>query len=335
MFDRRLTYNKTLFMENNQTTEAELWAYISKTTDEVTVKKVEQWMRSSDFDKKLFAKIESIYTITGKNSYNNTQVEPAKRRFFTTVESKKSKPYHWKNIFKYAAVLAIIVVASEYYQFTINNKQLLVQTTYGENKQINLSDGSVVWLNASSKLTYSPKSPRKIYLEGEAFFEVEKDKEHPFIVTTQDGIQVKVLGTSFNVKAYAENIYSETILFTGKVEITSDNYFKNKILLLPKDKITFFRNSKKIIKSKVELTENSISWKEGMIQFKNKSFKEIANDLNIQYNIKIHFENERLSQSKFTGSFKKSTPIEEILEILQVSKHFKFEKSDNNVWIIK
>ena len=324
-------------MENYNITETDLWAYISKTADASTLLKVEKWINSDTYDEQLFIEIESIYKKTGGNSQLPISTTLAKERFFEAVEPETSNSFQWKNVLKYAAVLIFIITTSTfiYQNFSVNNNQILVETTFGEQKQIDLPDGSKVWLNASSILKYSENSPRKLYLEGEAFFKVAKDKKHPFIVSTKDQLNVKALGTSFNVKSYAENDFTETVLFTGKVEVSNDKYFKNKIIMLPKDKIVFSDKNNKIIKLKAEFIENSIAWVKGKIAFKNKSFKEIANDLSIQYNIKISFENEQLSKSKFTGSFDKSITIDEILETLKLSKHFEYKKIEDNKWVVK
>ena len=90
----------------------------------------------------------------------------------------------WKHTLKYAAVVVFA-------------------TGYNEQKQISLPDGSSVWLNASSQISYDSKAPRTLNLEGEAFFDVAKDKEHPFTVETPDNIKITALGTSFNVKSYS------------------------------------------------------------------------------------------------------------------------------------
>ncbi len=324
-------------MENYSITKTELWAYISKTADTTTRQKVEQWVQSNDFDEKLFDEMKSIYKTTGNTVQQTVDLNAVKNKFFNAVDKKATSSFQWKSILKYAAVIIFIVTTSvfTYQKFSVENKQILVQTTFGEYKKIDLPDGSVAWLNASSSLRYSEAAPRKIYLEGEAFFEVAKDKEHPFVVSTKDQLNVKALGTSFNVKSYAETGFTETVLFTGKVEVSSDKYFKDRILMLPKDKVTFSKKTNKVVKSKVESMLSTIAWKEGKIEFKNKSFKDIAKDLSIQFNIKIDFKNEQISNSKFTGSFEKSIPIDEILETLRLSKHFEYEKVENDKWIIK
>ena len=103
----------------------------------------------------------------------------------------------------------------------------------------------------------------------------------------------------------------------------------------PKDKVTFYRNDKRIVRNIIEKISQPIAWKSGLIKFSNQSFKDIANNLNIQYNIKIHFENEAISNSKFTGSFDTEIPINELLDILKASKHFEFKQIKENEWIIK
>ncbi len=318
-------------MEPYKVTDAELWAYISKTADVETIQKVEQWMGSPDFDEALFFKTATIYRLTLEQ---DTSIEKAKKRFFNTV---KPKSMVWKNMLKYAAIfITAISIAYIYYSVPSHNNKIVVQTTFGEQKNIELSDGSTVWLNASSTLSYDSESPRTLYLEGEGFFEVAKDKLHPFTVTTPDQITVKALGTSFNVKSYKESLITETKLITGKVEVSSVKHFDRKVLMNPHDKVIFNKHSKKIVKSIMDSSELTIAWMEGKIQFRNKAFKEIARDLKAQFDIQINFENEAIANSKFTGSFDNTTPIDEIFEILKISKNFSFKlNTETNEWTIK
>lgn len=325
-------------MKQDEIREVDIWGYISKSTDTTTNKKVEEWMISDDFNEDLFNKVQNIYNITGETSkHNDVEINTAKQRFFNTIENKERKKSSWKKIIKYAAVVAILVSTAVYtYQIIIPNDIIIIKTVYSDHEQIHLPDGSVVWLNSSSKLSYSPKSPRTLLLDGEAFFEVVKDKEHPFTVETPDHIIVKALGTSFNVKSYAKNTFTETVLLTGKVEVSSKEYFKNSIIMLPNDKVKVFKNDGRVLTSKSSNAVSSIAWREGRIQFNNKPFLEIANDLKIQHNINIRFENEQISNSKFTGSFDQDISINDILKILKASKDFKYEyNTKKNEWIIK
>ncbi len=327
-------------MKNSQITETDIWAYVSKQSDHDVIERVEEWMQSDHYDDSLFKQIESTYLITGKNPYQKQEpvdTNLAKQRFFDALEdhgNTSSQNNNWKSILKYAAIFALLFVSATYI-FYLNNDTVTIQTAYGEHKQIDLPDGSTIWLNSSSKLTYDKDTPRTLYLEGEGFFEVAKNKEVPFTVDTPDHIRVMALGTSFNIKAYQKNKYTETVLLTGKVEVSSDTHFNNKVTMIPNDKVTFSQKDKKVVKEKVDFIENVVGWKSGKIQFRNKSFTEIAADLSNQYNVTIHFENEKVSNYKFTGTFDKGTPISEILEVLQLTKSFTYKTPSNNEFIIQ
>lgn len=319
-------------MERISITETELWAYISKTADTKTIEHVEKWIDSPDYDKDFFTQVKTIFEHT--LSDQSLSVEMAKDRFFDTV---KPKSRTFKDLYKYVAILVIAVMGTYAYRYVSDNYvPIVVQTTYGEQKQINLSDGSSVWLNASSTLSYAKKHPRTLNLEGEAFFEVAKDKEYPFTVTTPDDITVKALGTSFNVKSYANSAVTETKLITGIVEVTNHKFLKNKTILNPYEKAVFDRSLHKMVKSKIKGSRKSIDWRNGKIQFKNKVFKDIALDLKNQFNIKLNFANSQIANSKFTGSFSNKTPINEILEVLKLSRNFNYKlNKETNEWTIE
>ncbi len=320
-------------MEDFKITETELWEYISKTANDTTILKVEQWMNSSYFDEALFTKIRTVYDLTQAES---PSVALAKERFFKTAKPK-AKGLIWKDVLKYAAIFIVVISGAYFYNTVVSNtSELVVQTTFGEQKRIELPDGSKVWLNASSTLSYAKASPRTLFLEGEAFFEVAKDTSRPFTVTTPDDITVTALGTSFNVKSYKDSPIIETKLLTGKVKVTSDSHFTKSVLMTPNDKVVFFKNSKEVTKAIMRDNESNIAWMKGKIQFDNTPFSEIAIDLKAQYGKQILFENEDIAATRFTGSFDKTTPIDEIFEILKISKDFTYKlNTKTNEWIIK
>ncbi|SOU87409.1 FecR family protein [Tenacibaculum dicentrarchi] len=324
-------------MKRDKIEETDLWAYISNTAS-VTIKaKVERWKNSTEYDEQLFEKINKINQITKENSsVPKADIAINKAVFFKKIESREKKNNFKKLFFKYAAAAIIVLSTSFFTYFITQSKEIYIATTYGEQKEVTLSDGSVVWLNASSKISYKENSPRTIRLEGEAFFEVAKDKKHPFTVETSDNVIVKALGTSFNIKSYNENDYYETVLFTGKVAVNIADSEKDNIIMSPNDKIRILKENKQVLKSVIKNKMNTISWREGKIQFKNKTFKEIATDFKNQYNLKFHFENEKVSNIKFTGTFKKTMPIREILEILTITTPFEYHfNTQKNTWIIK
>jgi len=325
-------------MELEQLSEVDVWAYVSKTASATTIEKVETWKESAEYDDDVFQKISSLYKVTEPSpSKHILDIEKAKSRFFETEKTNNQAQPLWQSILKYAAAIVFIITVTSYSfrLFYKSNEQILVETRFGEQKQVDLPDGSIVYLNASSTLTYNLEMPRTLVLQGEAFFEVAKDKNNPFTVETPDQVIIKALGTSFNVKSYAKSAFTETVLLTGKVEVSLGNYDIKKIIMMPNDKIRIIKSDGRVIKTNSILAQGATAWKQGKIKFSNKTFKEIANDLNIQYDAKIIFENKHISTSKFTGTFDHTTSIKEILEILQTSKHFEFKPTPNNGWIIK
>ena len=318
--------------ENEKITETEIWAHISKNADKETVKKVTSWMKSDHYDPDLYREIRYIYENTNKGPFASLDMENARLRLFRAIKAKENKHRFWKNYSRYAVILLFTIATSVYYM-SLKDK-VTITTAYGEQKQIDLSDGSQVWLNASSNLSYNVNSPRTLYLEGEALFEVAKDKDVPFTVETHDHIKVRALGTRFNVKSYEGNPYTETVLLNGEVEVTSDRS-NEKFKMLPSDRVRFLRDENRFIRSKVKSLGNIAAWKEGRVQFRDKSFGEIANDLNIQYNIKIHFDNMESYATKFTGSFDPNTPFDEILEVLKMTKNFNYRQLPNGDWLIE
>ncbi|WP_062059818.1 FecR family protein [Aquimarina longa] len=324
-------------MKTNIVDETEVWAYFSNNSDEATRIKVENWKNSNDFDEPFFNSIKKIYEVTEKTPFNETiDIEKEKTKFFAAVAPVDRKSSSYKQYLKYAAVMVLFIsIAGIAYQ-SISKNIVTIETGYGAEKQITLLDGSVVWLNTNSKISYQENAPRTLKLFGEAFFEVAKDKTHPFTVETSDKVIVKALGTSFNVKAYPKDIYLETTLITGKVEVSSKNYFEEKIIMLPKDNIKILKADGIPVKTIIKNKKTILAWRTGKIRFENTPFKDIATDLNNQLNIKLVFENDAIAKSRFTAVFDKSTPIEEILEVLRTSKNFKYNLNEQtNEWIIK
>ncbi len=324
-------------MKDNIVEDAEIWAYVSKTADKSILSKIEAWKNSPDFNKQRFNTIAKLYETTAENPYvESINVEDEKAKFFETVAPTIKKSNRLQKYFKYAAavVLLISIAGIAYQSFSKNT--VTIATNFGEEKKVKLTDGSTVWLNSGSSISYKKDAPRTIELNGEAFFEVAKDKTHPFTVETPGHVIVKALGTSFNVKAYPENNYLETTLLTGKVEVTSENYFDEKIIMLPNDNIKILKVDGIPIKSTIQNKKTVLLWRESKIRFENMAFRDIANDLNNQLNIKLVFKNTTIAESRFTAVFDKSTPVEDILEVLQDTKNFTYNLNpETNEWMIK
>jgi ferric-dicitrate binding protein FerR (iron transport regulator) len=230
-----------------------------------------------------------------------------------------------------------------------------VTTKPASKTQIQLPDGSTVWLNASSNLTYDKdfgKDLREVNLVGEGFFNVVKDPAHPFVIHTKV-LDVKVLGTEFNVKAYPNDAYTETSLIRGSVEITVKNRPDEKHYLKPNEKMSVANNilnvaektsseeSKPIIVMepltyyKADSTIVETSWVENKLIFQNnETFKEVALKMERWYGVHISFDDDEVAQIRPFGSFTNET-ITQALDALRLSFKFNYRINGDNVVITK
>lgn len=197
-----------------------------------------------------------------------------------------------------------------------------IETPPGGKYQINLPDGSKVWLNSSSTLRYPALfsgNTREVELNGEAFFDVAKDKTKPFKVTTKDQI-VEVLGTQFNINSYSDEGTFKTTLIEGSVKII----YKDEVVLLSPGQQ--FQPSSRGVKVLEADTEEVIAWKNGYFLFKNEDIESIMRKLSRWYNVEVSYSGE-IPHVGFGGNISRSKDISEVLNVLQLTNavHFKVE----------
>lgn len=194
----------------------------------------------------------------------------------------------------------------------------------GSEFRVTLSDGTKVWMNAGSKLIYPETFSgdcRCVTLSGEAYFEVAHDAGMPFIVTTSD-MDLTVLGTSFNVKAYEENEYVVTTLITGRIR---QKYVKGarEIVLEPAEQSVYQKSDGLLQVTKVDVAE-VIGWKEGRLIMKNKPLHEIFKELARWYDFEVEYKSERLQFTRFYLNIDRYDDIKMVLEKLQKTNGIKF-----------
>ncbi len=259
-------------------------------------------------------------------------------------------------LIKITAAAAVLLVAIF---FTFNDtKNKTVKTfvaAYGEKKNIQLPDGSIVILNAGSKIEITESfgvSTRNIYLEGEAFFDVKHNVKLPFIVHTP-AMDVKALGTAFNVMAYPNEKITETSLIRGLVEVTLKEGNNRVMFLYPNQKIEWKRplvspvNSKSSIVSQratlntpdslvktLVLTDGGdikeIAWKENKLIFDNDSFVDVALLLERWYGVRIEFRDDTIKNYRFTGTFEKED-LYTVLDFFKESRYFNYETKPGEI----
>ena len=197
-----------------------------------------------------------------------------------------------------------------------------IETPKGGKYQINLPDGSKVWLNSSSTLRYPALfsgNTREVELNGEAFFDVAKDNTKPFKVIAKDQI-VEVLGTQFNINSYSDEGTFKTTLIEGSVKII---YKDEVVLLSPGQQFQPNSRSAKVLEAD---TEEVIAWKNGYFLFKNEDIQSIMRKVSRWYNVEVTYSGE-IPQVGFGGNISRSKDISEVLNVLQLTNavHFKVE----------
>jgi ferric-dicitrate binding protein FerR (iron transport regulator)/succinate dehydrogenase flavin-adding protein (antitoxin of CptAB toxin-antitoxin module) len=273
--------------------------------------------------------------------------------------AKKIKPFLKWSIAT-AAVLIGLAVCLPYFKNNFLDKgdhynEIIAKR--GTKTKIILPDGSQVWLNSDSKLSYGARfndTIREVSLEGEAYFDVIKDQKRPFVVMT-NALNIRVLGTAFNIKSYAKDATIETTLIRGMIEVRKNNEpATTKIVLTPNEKLIYNKseallvrpnNEQNTIGKKLEalsvstLSKNipdssrvETAWIYGRLVFDGDSFVTLAEKMERWYNIKITIQNQSISKNRFSGVFEKEN-VEEAFKALQLITMFKYDIHDNEVLI--
>lgn len=257
------------------------------------------------------------------------ELELDKSRFFDAKFFKKT--------FRVAAVACIlgIVSFSTYYytrsNFTANNKDFVVSVSRGQKANVELPDGSRVWLNSDSKLSYNNSfnmDSRKVNLQGEAYFEVVKNRNKRFIVTTK-GINVEALGTVFCVKSYTEDSLITTTLIEGKVRVANED---SETLLYPHEMVTYNPTNHTFAKKHLTNIENTAMWRNDHLSFSGESLGEIAITLERMYDIDIVFASEKVSKYRFSGVIRNNS-LSNVFEVISLTAPIKYKISNQIVEI--
>ncbi|WP_406826192.1 FecR family protein [Pedobacter sp. KACC 23697] len=200
-------------------------------------------------------------------------------------------------------------------------------TAKGETFKVELPDGSSVWLNAASSLTYTTNlasaAIRKVKLSGEAYFKVAHDQEHPFIVTTL-GHDIKVLGTEFNVSSYENDDAEITTLVQGKISM---NTYRDKVILTPGEKGTVRNGS---IEKATANIEAATGWKNNEFVFASQDIRSIMKLIARWYDVNIIYEGE-IPSEKISGSISRFADIHSVLNILQATGTVKIKTAGSRV----
>ena len=245
---------------------------------------------------------------------------------------KKTKALPWKHyVISFMKVAAIFVPGFALHFFlnwqktTHHELQHQIHVPTGQHVEIMLADGSKVWLNSGSTLTFPSKfngKKRMVELDGEGFFEVKSDKEHPFIVSTSK-YQVKAVGTSFNIYDYQDSPQFEAALLNGKVEVTTNAKKSSVVILTPNQRAALCQG---VLKVKPIENANNYLWRKGILYF-NEPLLEVFDKLQEYYDIEFQIRNSSLTRKSpyCTGKFRAKDGLEHIIRVLKETNHFDYQ----------
>ena len=327
-------------MNPDQTIDDLLAKYLAKETDPHESDTISKWIDASDDNQKTFNQFKIIWN--GAKNQQKVDVDVAwtklnitKKKEIESIDSQQIKPklkLNWLNDFlKIAAVLVVLFglwfVAAK--QFTTPQNDVLSFKSGNQSIEKILPDGTKILLSKNSKISY-PKSfegnTREIILIGEGFFDVYHDSVHPFIIHTQ-GTNIRVLGTSFNVRAYSTQV--QVLVKSGSVQFSKNH---NQVILTKGQKGEIFANVDTIIKS--EIAEIIAVEKEKLISFVfNKiSLGEVAETLSKRFGKNIKFSQDKIKNCKLTATFE-SEKLENIIAVIAETFNLKIDNQTDTIFL--
>lgn len=324
--------------------EAMLLAYLKGNLSESENKEVDLWVSKSADN---YKKLEQIYytTFVGDrlHAYESVDVEAALNKFHTKIKPQEihtmdPHPFSTKlyRIKKYGGLAAafftgIILSVGILLGILAQPSTYQVSTFEGQRAHVVLPDGSYVWLNSSTKLAYQSgilSKERKVDVNGEAYFEVTKNKNKPFVVNSK-GVRTQVLGTKFNVRARNQESKVVTTLFEGAIQMYTHSSDKLGQRLKPGETLEIDVTTHQSNLFTYNTPKDVLLWINGDLKFNNNTLGEMAEKFEKVYNVRFHFENEEVRQERFTCKFKTDFSLKEILSTLSLTQHFSYDITDD------
>lgn len=328
-------------MADFEINEETLVAYLSGELDAAQRAEVETWYDASAENRKLLGEIYRVLYVNDRiNDTAHVDVEKALDRCCRQLHERARRAMWRRGLRRVAAVAAVVAVLlvggwSVVLVADRLTQPVTVYTELGERSQAVLPDGTKVWLNSSSRVEYTASffsRKRRVTMDGEAYFEVSHDKHAPFVVST-NGLDIRVLGTRFNIRNDEEKHTVTTVLLEGSIEASVTGERDKAVRLRPSQQLLFDTDMKSMLLSDIETAERSINWIYGRFSFEHNTLEEIAEVLNDYYNVDIRFKDDALRQMRFSGDFQAEDGIYHIMSVLQLTYKFNYRIVENDIEI--
>lgn len=324
--------------------EIKLLDYLDGKLSKEEAAQVEAWSKADSQHRET---LEQLYytTFVGERAavFNNLDIDKSFEKLQQSIAEKEQAaiaPMHhfdWKRwVMPLAAFFTGVVCSLGFAAYKFNNtSEYIVATPAGQRAQFVLPDGSKVWLNSASKLTYTTSlwsKTRQVNLDGQAYFEVESNKKKPFVVTSKN-VKVQVLGTKFDVRArdYEDKIV--TTLLKGSVCVYLPDNKKEGIMMKPEEVLEVNTKTLQTSLAHTSSARDAVLWMEGKLKFNQSNLSDIMNCFEKHFNVQFHFTDEALKQERFTCEFHTDSNIADILSILSMTKRFEYKMNGNQVYL--
>lgn len=327
-----------------------LLKYIMKNCTEEEEKTVDHWIHASPQNEQRLQQIKNALDEQKKQQSHQLtvkEIENAWEKVYqrTINEIEEGHRIHhflgdhiWVKVSKIAAVLVVgflfVFLFSNNFFSSVNE---MVVSTSTEKQEVLLPDGTTVWLNTKSSISYPEKfdgSQRLVKMTGEAYFDVEKNPEKPFIIQAEN-MKIEVIGTSFNINSHDLDNEQSVTVTSGKVAVSEwGNTDLDKITYLTKGEVARYNNNLRNITKSMNEDVNFLSWKSGELTFKDSSLKSIISDLQRHYQVEFIVEEEIKDDYSFNAIFRGNT-LDEIISVLEISLGLELQAENNQIMIKK
>lgn len=294
------------------------------------------WLSQSDVNHIYFNELKDIWLASDPDTIENSlNVEKAICEFKSQAGiSVQNNTPKIGRFLQYAALFLLLLGIPLTYWISKNtgpaaDNMTTVFCDYGDRTSIVLPDSSKVWLNSGSRITFNNnfnKGTRELYLEGEAYFAVEKDPENPFMVNTSD-ISVEVLGTEFNLKAYPDEAAVAVTLVEGSLQVSNHS---EAAMILPRQKLMYQKENHTISIVDLGDLEPDTEWINGRLIFRNESLAELERKLERWFDVEIEFSDDMVKGRRFSGTLGRES-ILEVISYFASSQYVDYRIAGNEV----
>lgn len=316
--------------------------YLTGQCTEEELVEVNAWMKESEENARQLFRMEEIYHLGKFNHYADGQrMARAEKQLYKKLDEEKGKQnkilrmHRWM---RYAAAIAAILVIGGgagywFYQSGTDQQMMVAVANEGIVKEVVLPDGTKVWLNNSAILKYPrefSEKERNVHLEGEAYFEVTKNRHKPFTIQS-DAMRVRVLGTRFNFKCDKRCRIAEATLIEGEIEVKG-NKEEGQIILAPGQRAELNKNNGRLTVKQVDAKMDAV-WHDNLIPFQKADIFTITKALERFYDVKIILSPDIQSNKTYSGVLKRKADIESVLKSLQNSIPIDYKIVGSNIFI--